>query len=32
MAKHVLSIEIGTQVTKIVEIDYKKKTRMFIVR
>ena len=25
MAKHVLSIEIGTQVTKIVEIDYKKK-------
>ena len=26
MAKHVLSIEIGTQVTKIVEIDYKKNT------
>lgn len=25
MAKHVLSIEIGQQVTKIVEIDYKKK-------
>ncbi len=25
MAKHVLSIEIGRQVTKIVEIDYKKK-------
>lgn len=25
MAKHVLSIEIGTQVTKVVEIDYKKK-------
>ena len=25
MAKHVLSIEIGEQVTKIVEVDYKKK-------
>ncbi len=25
MAKHVLSIEIGSQVTKVVEIDYKKK-------
>lgn len=32
MAKRVLSIEIGKHVTKIVEIDYKKKIHMYIMR